>query len=643
MAIAAITPMIIVQGFVGVIVELDWIILGAIFAAIGSTIVIYFREKAQEQGEKSKDDEDFEQIRKTMTLKDGPKEKVGIIFSDLEGTLTEEVSFWEKLNLEMGMSKEEDKNLYDLFMDENRSNPDAAYSNWMNRIFTLWKKYSGDKPHKFNKTFIEQFCKNHLKLKEGAKEFIQHHKEKFAFFVISGAPGEFCELAKEELGFDEFYSTNILKFDGDGKLIKINGDPYGFRKEEIINRITKQLGVDWEQIIAIGDSENDFTMLNQVGKGILVGMHLTHPDYKERLRSEVVQFDDVDYQKISEVIDEYLSDISIHVHYKGKKSGEDDELVKERKKNLQNFIRGKSNEESLIIPRIIKVVSSSIEQQRKVPYQILDLGSGSGELLYNLLSILKGDYSGRLEVAYREILRDKDFKIPKQVELDAVCIERNSAFKESYDKMPFNVIEADYRRELEIFTTEYDLILQIFSIYTCLYEDDPTISIDLAGRPSNIGLKKALRQIFQHLKSGGCWIIVLASRAGIYEEFMHRFYHKIHDDIPPPLIPDWNHTIADKLDEALSEYRGDYKTEHEYLNVDIVFRRREKSFLEVVKHILSCYENRAILKLQKQKIKQEIKQFLDNNCKLKGRSLNYRFPMTLDFVMIQKLGKITKP
>ncbi|MHA1359722.1 MAG: HAD family hydrolase [Candidatus Helarchaeota archaeon] len=289
--------------------EVDSIILGIIISFVVGIISVYFSDKNQKVKEKGDSEEDLEQIFQPFAIGNSHKEKIGIIFSDLEGTLTEEVSFWEKLNLEMGISKEEDNNLYELFMDENTREPDVAYSNWMNRIFTLWKKYSQTNSQKFNKNFIQQFSRQYLKVKEGAKEFIQRHKNNFIFYVISGAPPEFCELAQKELGFDYFTSTNILEFEKNGMLKKINGDPDGFRKERIIKRIRKELGFDWRQVIAIGDSENDFTMLNQAGMGILVGMHLTHLDYKECLRPEVVQFEDVDYQKISRIIEEYTIDI----------------------------------------------------------------------------------------------------------------------------------------------------------------------------------------------------------------------------------------------------------------------------------------------------------------------------------------------
>ncbi|MFX1295188.1 MAG: HAD family hydrolase [Promethearchaeota archaeon] len=219
--------------------------------------------------------------------------------SDLEGTLTEGYSYWMKLNLELGISKEEDLDLYREFMQ------DFDYEKWMSRIFSIWKERNESNPEKLNKDFFIKFSKRYLKIKEGAKKFIEHLKSHFIFYVISGAPWEFCALAQEKLGFDDYFSTNKLIFDKNNQLKCIEAHQYGFHKEKILFKIAKSYGFEMKQIIAMGDSENDFTMLNAVGMGILLGKNIIFSSYKKILNPNIIRMKNLDFQEISKTIEQY--------------------------------------------------------------------------------------------------------------------------------------------------------------------------------------------------------------------------------------------------------------------------------------------------------------------------------------------------
>ncbi|MHA1269405.1 MAG: HAD family hydrolase [Candidatus Helarchaeota archaeon] len=223
--------------------------------------------------------------------------KKGIIFCDLEGVLTHEISFWKNLNLELGMSESEDLELYEEFI-KNKN-----YPNWVKKIFLLWNKYS---PDKLNLEFFMNFFIKHLKIREGAKEFIKECRKNYSFIVISGSPWEFCELAKKKLGFDNYYSTNYLVFDKKGKLKKVIGDIHGFQKDYIMKQIVKFCGFNLDQVIAIGDSDNDITMLNEAGKGILVGENTTFRSQMEILRPKVNRLKKIDFDKLIEIINEFI-------------------------------------------------------------------------------------------------------------------------------------------------------------------------------------------------------------------------------------------------------------------------------------------------------------------------------------------------
>jgi HAD superfamily phosphoserine phosphatase-like hydrolase len=225
--------------------------------------------------------------------------KKGMIVSDLEGTLTDEYSYWMNLNLEMGMTKEEDQALYEDFMEH------RDYVKWMEKIIVRWKELNKDSPKKLTRKIFSEYDKNYLKFKEEAQEFIAFCKREFFFFVISGAPREFCALAQEKLGFDDYFSTNQLIFDEKGRLERIEAHEDGFHKEKIMFKIATSQGFERSQIIAIGDSENDFTMLNAAGLGILVGKNVLFASYEKILKPHVIRMELLDLKRLMEIIDRF--------------------------------------------------------------------------------------------------------------------------------------------------------------------------------------------------------------------------------------------------------------------------------------------------------------------------------------------------
>lgn len=220
-----------------------------------------------------------------------------MIVSDLEGTLTEGYSYWMSLNLEMGMTAEEDQSYYEEFMEH------RDYTKWMEKIIFRWKEINRLRPEKLNIKHFEEFNSRHLKIKEGAREFIEYCKSDYVFCVISGAPWEFCALAKEKLGFDEIFSTNKLIFDDKGQLERIEAHIDGFHKDKIMLKIAEVRGFKEDEIIAIGDSENDFTLLNKAKLGILVGKNVIFNDYKNILNSSIVHMEVIDFKKLKQIID----------------------------------------------------------------------------------------------------------------------------------------------------------------------------------------------------------------------------------------------------------------------------------------------------------------------------------------------------
>ncbi len=219
--------------------------------------------------------------------------------SDLEGTLTKGISYWMSLNLELGMSKEEDKALYDDFMQH------RDYTRWMTRVIERWKELNENSPERLNISFFREFNIKYLMFDAQAVDFVAKCRENYLFYVISGASWEFCALAKDALGFDDYFSTNRLVFDEAGQLDRIEAHEYGFHKERLMVEVAESYGFEMHQVIAMGDSENDFTMLNTAGLGILVGQNILFPSYEKILSPTIIRMEKIDYARLKQIIDQF--------------------------------------------------------------------------------------------------------------------------------------------------------------------------------------------------------------------------------------------------------------------------------------------------------------------------------------------------
>lgn len=108
-----------------------------------------------------------------------------------------------------------------------------------------------------------------LVLTEGAEFLIREAKEhQIKLMLVSGGFTYFTKRLKQELNLD-FAFANELDIQN-GKLTgKLNGPIVdATRKAKLLKEIRDQLGLDREQVIAIGDGANDLKMLSESGIGI---------------------------------------------------------------------------------------------------------------------------------------------------------------------------------------------------------------------------------------------------------------------------------------------------------------------------------------------------------------------------------------
>ncbi len=196
-------------------------------------------------------------------------ENIKLICFDVDGTLVDGTS-WLILSEELGWSSKE---AFDVFKQARKGEISFIEAE---RIFTTKYQKSG----KANKPFIEKIF-NSVEVKKEAKDLISYLKEKgYTIYLISGAIDIYVESVASKLGVDGFYANSTLEFDNKGALQKINyRDNQGEVKVEQLKILVKKLGINIDQVVFVGDSENDIEVFKATKHGIAV--HSSNEELKK--------------------------------------------------------------------------------------------------------------------------------------------------------------------------------------------------------------------------------------------------------------------------------------------------------------------------------------------------------------------------
>lgn len=185
---------------------------------------------------------------------------IKLVCFDIDGTLVDGTS-WLILSEGLGWSSNE---ALDIFKQARKGEISFIEAE---RIFTTTYQKSG----KANKTFIEEIF-NSVEVKKEAKDLISYLKEKgYTIYLISGAINMYVESVARKLGVDGFYANSTLEFNNKGVLQKINyRDNQKEVKVEQLKTLVKKLGINIDQVIFVGDSENDIEVFKATKRGIAV-------------------------------------------------------------------------------------------------------------------------------------------------------------------------------------------------------------------------------------------------------------------------------------------------------------------------------------------------------------------------------------
>lgn len=182
-----------------------------------------------------------------------------LICFDLDGTLTR-VSSWETFNTMLGISPEEDKRLFDLYIGGHHT-----YKEW---IVEIMNQYSQN--DKVTRQQIEELA-NNLSLREGAEELISFAKNKgYQVIIVSGSIDVVTKVIAAKLNVREYFSTNKAIFNKDDEFIEI--ETMGDERESkllLLREYCLKNGIDIEDVIAVGDGGNDKEIFVNA-KGVLL-------------------------------------------------------------------------------------------------------------------------------------------------------------------------------------------------------------------------------------------------------------------------------------------------------------------------------------------------------------------------------------
>ena len=106
----------------------------------------------------------------------------------------------------------------------------------------------------FNKYYFKKF-KNNIKLFPGIIEVLTILKKDYILALITGAPKDKVKIVSEYLGIDKFYSSVVTSDD----VVEYKPNPEGLLS------ILDRLNLDKEDILYIGDADEDIELSDKVG------------------------------------------------------------------------------------------------------------------------------------------------------------------------------------------------------------------------------------------------------------------------------------------------------------------------------------------------------------------------------------------
>ncbi len=180
-----------------------------------------------------------------------------LVVFDVDGVLTPERSSWIIVHRGLGKKVvEKCSELRELFFNS----PEMSHEKWAEEDIKLW----GDVKLEKIKQILDK-----VSLSKGAKEACKSLKEKgYLLAIISTGVNILVERVAKELGID-YCICNKLYEKNNKILAKLHISFDKNPKDKILKELTKRLKVKKKDVIVIGDSDDDYPMMELAGFSIL--------------------------------------------------------------------------------------------------------------------------------------------------------------------------------------------------------------------------------------------------------------------------------------------------------------------------------------------------------------------------------------
>jgi len=125
-----------------------------------------------------------------------------------------------------------------------------------------------------NKDFVFNCWDQASTFKDGTEEVIKYLKDKgYKIYLISCSIDVYLDCMVKKLALDGFYAGSHLIFDSLGELEKITSDCVKGRefKKEKLKELSEKENVSVEDIIFVGDGDNDVGVFEMTKHGIAMG------------------------------------------------------------------------------------------------------------------------------------------------------------------------------------------------------------------------------------------------------------------------------------------------------------------------------------------------------------------------------------
>jgi len=179
---------------------------------------------------------------------------------DLDGTLTQ-YSTWEAFNVLLGITPQEDLDLFNLYKEGN-----LEYNDWIMELVKMYKENSV-----VTKSDIEAVAED-IALRPEAQNAVDDAKAKgYHIILLSGALDVMARNIAARLGIGEWFAANKIVFNSQDEMVDIeHSDHERDAKLLLLKEFCLKNDYELAEVIAVGDGGNDSEIF-KVTKGVLLG------------------------------------------------------------------------------------------------------------------------------------------------------------------------------------------------------------------------------------------------------------------------------------------------------------------------------------------------------------------------------------